>query len=259
MRKTIFLIILALTAVVSAFAFNASAVEMADGTYEVNIALWHSEDDKESMAASAIEAKAAIEVKNGKKIMHIKSGEMSMMGIKASLQELKIADANGNYTEATVETKNSEGDPTGFYFELPHTNEYITVKVNPHIALMGNKDIGARIKVDYSTLKLIKAAGVVTEKTQATVAQSTAVDKTEDVSEKITSASTEVSTSEVTELVTENAIPTDSAFAEQPDEVPDTDTQGDAEPKNMTPVFVAVAVVVVAAVVVTIIFKKKKK
>ncbi|MBQ8575195.1 MAG: NEAT domain-containing protein [Clostridia bacterium] len=259
MRKSLMAIVLALITLVSVFTFNASAVEMTDGTYEVNIALWHSEDDKESMAASAIETKATIEVKNGKKIMHIKSGEMSMMGIKASLQELKIADVNGNYTEATVETKNSEGDPTGFYFELPHTNEYIIVKVNPHIALMGNKDIGARIKVDYSTLNLIKAAEVVTEKTQATVVQSTAVDKTEDVSEEATSASTEVSTSEVTELVTENAIPTDAASSEQPDEVPGTQTQDDAEPKNMTPVFVAVAVVIVAAIAVTIIIKKKKK
>lgn len=171
MKKRLSAIIFILAILSSMFSLNAYAAEMNDGIYEVQIALWHSEDDKESMAASAVEAKATIEVENGVKTMHIKSGEMSMMGIKASLQELRIADKSGNFTDATVESKDSEGNPTGFYFTMPHTDEYITVKVNPHLAIMGNKDIGARIKVDYSTLKLIKTAETTNAEPETTVVE----------------------------------------------------------------------------------------
>lgn len=154
--------------IVSAFSVNALSVEFIDGTYEVNIALWHSEDDRESMAADSVGKTATIVVKNNTKTMHITSSEMSVMGIKASLQELKVEDANGNFVEAKVATRNSEGNPTGFYFTMPNTNKYIAVKVNPHIAIMGYRDIGARIKVDYSTLKLVKPAKIQKENSTVT-------------------------------------------------------------------------------------------
>lgn len=199
MKKRLFSIIFIIAILSSMFSLNAFAAEPADGTYEVNIALWHSEDDKESMAADAVGSKATIVVENGVKTMHITSGEMSMMGIKASLQELRIADAKGNYTDAKVESKDSEGNPTGFYFTMPHNNEYITVKVNPHLAIMGNKDIGARIKVDYSTLKLVKPAEPAAETTDTSgefetvvVTEIATVDNLEDTTaENITAVTTD--------------------------------------------------------------------
>ena len=36
---------------------------------------------------------------------------------------------------------------------LPNEEELFDVVVNPHVAMMGNSDIPARMKVDYSTLK----------------------------------------------------------------------------------------------------------
>ncbi len=244
MKKIIFTTVFILVIISSMFSLNAFAAEMADGTYEVNIALWHSEDDKESMAADAVGTKATIVVENGIKTMHITSGEMSMMGIKASLQELRIADKNGNFTDAKIESKNSEGNPTGFYFTMPHTDEYITVKVNPHLAIMGNKDIGARIKVDYSTLKLIKSAEAVTEtKTEITVTQ--------------TEASNAITTQE-----NESDKTTGEKYSEKTTEIADTTqsvtltTQEQSSGNNKT---VVIAIIAVAAAIVIFAAIKHKK
>lgn len=245
MKKSVISVILMLALAVSAFSFGAYAAEMADGTYEVNIALWHSEDDKASMAADAVGTKARIEVVNGVKTMRITSGEMSMMGMKASLQELRIADKSGNFTDAKIESKNSEGNPTGFCFVMPHTDEYITVKVNPHLAIMGNKDIGARIKVDYSTLKLIKAAETVADdEPKTTVAQTVY-------------ANGETAEAVVTVTVTENQTEAEADGTAQTTAELTQTANAQTEEKSNAAIYVAAAVV--AAVIILIIVKKKFK
>lgn len=250
MKKIIFSIAFILVILSSMFSINAFAAEMADGTYEVNIALWHSEDDKESMAADAIGKKATIVVENGVKTMHITSGEMSMMGIKASLQELRIADAKGNFTDAKVESRNSEGNPTGFYFTMPHTNEYITVKVNPHLAIMGNKDIGARIKVDYSTLKLIKSAETTTEfESDITAAQETDGNE-ETVSH--TEAQTTTGAADNSEQITDDRI----VFSEN--ENTSAYVQPDSNEKNNLPLIIGVSAAAAIIVLVIIVVNRKK-
>ena len=128
---------------------------LEDGIYEVSIQLWHATNNQASMAASSIETTARIVVKDGTMTMYIYTKPITFGTITASLQEMKVADANGDYSEAKVEKKDASGNPTCFSFVVPHTQEYIKVKVNPHVAMMGNQDLDARIKVDYSTLKRI--------------------------------------------------------------------------------------------------------
>lgn len=128
-----------------------------DGTYEVNVALWNATSDKESMAADALNNKAKIIVKDGKATMYISTKEMTFGTIKASLQEFYIGNSSSNYKNhsATIIEKDAQGNPTLWTFELPHENEYIDVMMNPHVAMMGNMDLGARIKVDYTTLTYV--------------------------------------------------------------------------------------------------------
>lgn len=250
MKKIIFSIAFILVILSSMFSINAFAAEMADGTYEVNIALWHSEDDKESMAADAIGKKATIVVENGVKTMHLTSGEMSMMGIKASLQELRIADEKGNYTDAKVESRNSEGNPTGFYFTMPHTNEYITVKVNPHLAIMGNKDIGARIKVDYSTLKLIKSAETTTEfESDITTTQ-----LTDGIEETVSHTEVQI----VTGAADNSEQITDDRIVSSENENTSAYVQPDSNEKNNLPLIIGVLVAAAIIVLVIIVGKRKK-
>lgn len=128
-----------------------------DGTYEVNVALWNATNDKESMAAGALNNKAKIIVKDGKATMYISTKEMTFGTIKASLQEFYIGNSSSDYKNhsATIIEKDAQGNPTLWSFVLPHENEYIDVMMNPHVAMMGNMDLGARIKVDYTTLTYV--------------------------------------------------------------------------------------------------------
>lgn len=128
---------------------------LSDGIYEVPVWLWHATNNATSMAADSVNSTARIVVKGGKATMYIYTKQMTMGNITASLQEMKVEGNNGNYTSAKVESKDANGNPTCFSFALPHKNEYIKVKVNPHVAIMGNQDIDARIRVDYTGLKLV--------------------------------------------------------------------------------------------------------
>lgn len=128
-----------------------------DGTYSVDVALWNATSDKESMAASAIDSKANIIVKDGKATMYLSTKEMSFGSIKASLQEFYIGSEQEDYKNhgATIIEKDAQGNPTLWAFELPHENEYINVMMNPNVAMMGNMDLAARLKVDYTTLTYV--------------------------------------------------------------------------------------------------------
>lgn len=125
---------------------------LKDGQYTVDIYLWNANEDKASMASSAFLKSATIIVENGVKKMVVQTQPMKFGAITASMQEMKIANENGEYVDATVVTTSEDGNPTSFEFELPSTEEYISIKVNPHVAMMGNMDLDARLKVDYATL-----------------------------------------------------------------------------------------------------------
>lgn len=132
---------------------SGKALLDAEGTYEVPVYLWNASSDKASMAASALKQNANITVKDGKKVMTIYTTQMKMGSIEAYLQELKVKYGD-TYQDIQPASYDENGNPTSFTFELPNTEEYILVKMNPHVAMMGNTDLDARIKVDYDGLKV---------------------------------------------------------------------------------------------------------
>ncbi|MBQ8209435.1 MAG: NEAT domain-containing protein [Clostridia bacterium] len=234
--------------------------EITDGTYTVSVHLWHSEDDRESMAADALEETAYIVAENGTYTMHIRTGKMTMMLITASLQELYISDGNGNYVDAVVESTDSDGNPTGFYFVLPHTDEYVDVKVNPHIAIMGNRDIGARIKVDYSTLA--ETSDYIVPVQETTTAETTAAETTtQSTTAAVTTTApttavttTEITTEITTETVTESVTEAQTAVYE--DETTVEETDNDSHKGWIIAVIVLVVIGAVAGIVILIIKKR---
>ena len=137
---------------------DTDADELTDGTYKVSVSLYHATKDQLSMAASAILKEAKLVVKDGTTTMILYTQPMTFGSITASLQELKVADLDGNYTDAKVIKKDTDGNPTAFSFVLPHTESYLTLKVNPHVAMMGNVDLDARLFVDYTTLKKVSSS-----------------------------------------------------------------------------------------------------
>lgn len=132
---------------------------LSDGTYTVGVKLWHSEKDQASMAASSLKPEAKVVVQNGTRTMYIYTQPMTMGNITASLQEMKVQMKDGSWKDAQVASKSKDGNPTSFKFTLPHTDEYINVQVNPHVEMMGNRFLDARIKVDWSSLKTTAVTG----------------------------------------------------------------------------------------------------
>lgn len=133
---------------------------LADGTYQVSVYLWNATADKPSMAATSMQKNAKIVVKDGVYRMYINTTSMTFGSITARLQDMYTYNQAGEKVAAQVETRNETGDPTSFSFVMPTKDEYIKVAVNPHVALMGNMDIDARIKVDYSTLSVADSNNV---------------------------------------------------------------------------------------------------
>ena len=124
--------------------------------YEVEVTLWNASSDKPSMAASSVKQTAKIYVKDGVATMHIYTQPMTLGTITASLEELRVYDLDGKtYKNGVVEAKSADGKPVEFSFVLPHTNEFIKTEVNPHVAMMGNQFIKARLKVNYASMKKV--------------------------------------------------------------------------------------------------------
>lgn len=138
-----------------------SSVQFEDNTiYEVEVALYNADKDQLSMAAGSLKKTAKIFVKDGNAEMHIYTKPMTMGTITASLQEIKVFDLDGkSFKNGEVVAKSSDGNPIEFKFMLPHTEEFIKTEVNPHVAIMGNAFIPARIKVNYDTLKKVGVIG----------------------------------------------------------------------------------------------------
>lgn len=130
--------------------------KVVNGTYEVNVNLWHETSDKESMAASSVKAIARIAIRDRVATMYLYTQPMSFGSLVASLQELKIQMQDGSYQNAVVEMTSEDGNPIGFSFVVPSFEEYLQVLVNPKVAMMGNMDIGARLRVDYSSVTKIE-------------------------------------------------------------------------------------------------------
>lgn len=162
---------------------------LADGVYEVPVDLWHASEDKASMAASALLPTSRIVVSDGEATMYIYTQEMQFGTITASLQELKIVSLARSYTNAVVETKDADGNPISFSFVLPHMNEYLDVLVNPQVALMGNQDIAARLKIDYTAMEKVS------DDTDLSIAPGTANNNTGNTSNTTTPAATNQSAS----------------------------------------------------------------
>lgn len=128
---------------------------LEDGVYEIPVALWHATQDKASMAAASFNGTARIVVKNGEITVYVYTQPMTFGAITASLQEMKIEQADGSWVNAVIETRSSDGNPTCFSFSLDELSQYVNIKVNPQVDIMGHQDLGARLKFDLVSIKAV--------------------------------------------------------------------------------------------------------
>ncbi|WP_296875432.1 NEAT domain-containing protein [Thomasclavelia sp.] len=203
----------------------------ADGTYNVSVNLWHETQDRPSMANSSLDPVATIIKKDGKATMYITTKPMTFGSITASMQDLYLGSLKSDYKAkpAKIVAKDKAGNPRLWSFTLPHENEYIDIVVNPHVALMGNQDIGARIKVDYGSLQKISDEIIVPKAPEITDDRATEPAVTED--DKATET-TVVENDKVTEpAVTENDKAAESTVVEDEKVTEPTVTEKDKTTK----------------------------
>ncbi len=280
------------------FSFSVSALDintLSDGEYEIDIELWHAEDSKKSMAASAFEKTAVIMVENGSYTVRIYTGPMTIMMITASLQEMRVQLSDGTYVNAEVAERGSDGNPTSFTFPIDTITEFVNVKVNPKVAVIGNMEMDARLKFDISSVREkseeettaeettaevttqepttkkeeptttkteTTTAAPVVETTATPVAETTAAPVVETtvapVAETTAAPVVETTVAPVAETTAAPEIATTEAVAAE--ETTQEALSEDTEKENGGGfgIMIAVAVVIISAVFVVVIIKKKK-
>ncbi len=145
----------------SAWAGNADPIELKDGIYTVNIALWHQFMDKPSMGNKGIIPEAEVEVKDGKATMFMETRIIEVTGITASLVSFyNFDEEKQDFSKAEARAYNFEIDgqkrPRIFIFPINPGKEFYRCMVDPKVEVMGDKPIEARIKVDWSSIKPIE-------------------------------------------------------------------------------------------------------
>lgn len=252
-----------ITALISAFAFAliclalpVSAATLQDGVYEVPVELWHKEDNKLSTGNDYIHSVAKLEVENGKHTLTIVLPETmddmvfwyyldgSVSGETAEAKEV---------SDVTVDGKTYE---QGFSFPLVKTSGEVGLKFKvPAMAWLGMNP-SAKLKIDYSSVKIIS------QKVSATSAVTTT--KAPDVTEKTveesisetttTEASTQAQSTQPETLASTSVLESTSASeaAAVQENVAETETDS---PKY---IWIIVGVAVVAVIVVAVIIIKKK-
>lgn len=158
---------------------TADPQHLADGVYELPVALWHAAQDKASMAAASFHNTARVVVKGGAMTVYVYTQPLSFGNLTASLQEMKVQQASGAWVTAQVASRSDDGAPTSFSFPLDALRPFLSVKVNPKVDLMGHQDLDARLKFDLSALHAVSQDA---SQAPATPPADTPVPQTGDVS-----------------------------------------------------------------------------
>lgn len=136
--------------------------QLPDGKYQVSVQLWHATMDKESMGNAAVIPNGLIEVKKGKYTMTVATTQMTVGTITSCLRALWVKQADGTYKAAKiVEYNNPNKQPSAFSFTMPVKEEYLDVKIDPQIEIMGSEPLDARLKIDWNTLKAVSSQTII--------------------------------------------------------------------------------------------------
>lgn len=166
------------------YSASASAEEVVDGTYRVQVELWHASMDQASMGNAALSQEGELTVKGGKATLKVEFKAMSFAGLTGYLSELNLlTDIEYNassYPEkyhktpakvissyAVIDEYNSKNSkdsriaggkyPKELSFPVELGEEFTWVHI--YVPLMGSVGAGdheARLKVDYSSLVKIE-------------------------------------------------------------------------------------------------------
>ena len=144
------------------FATSASPMDVEDGLYALDVALWHETEDKPSMGNGALDPKAELFVKDGKGTLFLGTKTLKVSNIQASLSRV-FYETDDGYSAAAALCYDlkpaNEPLPRPRIFALPleEKRAMIRLKVDPKVAPMGDEPLNARLKLDFQSMKKIEA------------------------------------------------------------------------------------------------------
>ena len=139
----------------------SAPLDLEDGLYAVNVALWHETEDKPSMGNGALDPKAELFVKDGKGTLFLGTKTLKVSNIQASLSRV-FYETDDGYSAAAALCYDlkpaNEPLPRPRIFALPleEKRAMIRLKVDPKVAPMGDEPLNARLKLDFQSMKKIE-------------------------------------------------------------------------------------------------------
>ncbi|MDO5521850.1 MAG: NEAT domain-containing protein [bacterium] len=117
-------------------------------TYPLTVELWNASKDTVSMGNDAFTGKAELVVSKDKTSIVVYTQPMEYLGMKGYVYDFSVEDNTGAYKDATVLSKDTNGIPTSFSFEITKLQEFFNVKAD---ARLDGHPSEARLKiVNYS-------------------------------------------------------------------------------------------------------------
>lgn len=139
----------------------SAPLDLEDGLYAVDVALWHETEDKPSMGNGALDPKAELFVKDGKGTLFLGTKTLKVSNIQASLSRV-FYETDDGYSAAAALCYDlkpvNEPLPRPRIFALPleEKRAMIRLKVDPKVAPMGDEPLNARLKLDFQSMKKIE-------------------------------------------------------------------------------------------------------
>ncbi len=178
-----------------------------DGYYKVKVQLWHANKNQASAGADCISSPAYVMIEDGEITMRLVTKKMNKSGITAHLGEGDFyIYSDGDYVPATlVSTENSKWIHE---FSLPNdTSTYYKCEVDPHVDVMGDEPVKARLKITWSSKTKI------TESTWNKLSGDVSDDDDDDSSSSTSTTSSTTATTTTTSGTTAAAAGTGSTAA----------------------------------------------
>lgn len=144
----------------------AEPLSLNDGSYEVEVSLWHAHEDKLSMGSDGIDKKAELLVKGGEAKLYLSMKPITAFSLTSSLERFFILDkTKGAYIGASPKifelelSPNSKKRPSLMLVPLSEKADFYSVLVDPGISLMGDDPIKARLHINWESLTPLKEEG----------------------------------------------------------------------------------------------------
>lgn len=152
----------------------AEPLLLDEGSYEVEVSLWHAHEDKLSMGSDGIDKRAELLVTEGEARLYLSMKPITAFSLTSSVERFFILDKNkASYVSASPKafdlalSAEVKKRPSLMLVPLSEKTDFYSVLVDPGISLMGDDPIKARLHINWESLSPLKEEGKLIAKAEA--------------------------------------------------------------------------------------------